>query len=89
MDVRSARLVRAVSLDALAARTGLSVQTCWRIERGLCTPSLRSRRLVAEALGVAPAEIEWPGLALGPFTSRGALLTKSVGEGSANGLSTS
>ena len=86
MDLRVARTKRALSLDALAARAGVTTGTLWRIERGGCTPSLRTRRLVAEALGVEVSAIDWPGsdLAVGAITSHSQILTKSMG-GNADG----
>ncbi len=79
MHLREARLAKALSLDALAARAGVTSGQVWKIKRGAVTPTLRSRRLLAEALGVEPTEIEWPGLALGAITSRSQILTKSMG----------
>lgn len=52
MRVKARRLERALSLNQLAELSGLSVGMLSQIERGLSSPSLRSLRLVAVALGV-------------------------------------
>lgn len=60
MNLRQARLARSLSLDALAARAGVTAGQIWKLETGrVKQPSLRSKRLLAEALGVAPHEIAW------------------------------
>ncbi len=59
MNLKQARLARSLSLDALGARAGITSGQVWKIERGRVRPTLRSKRLLAEALGVEPHEIDW------------------------------
>src|SRR5690349_19530010 len=50
--LRELRKDRRLSIQQLADRVGLSIGMISQIERGLSTPSLRSLRLLAEALNV-------------------------------------
>lgn len=50
--MRELRKDRGLSIQELADRVGLSIGMISQIERGLSTPSLRSLRLLAEALNV-------------------------------------
>lgn len=50
--LRELRKDRRLSIQQLADRVGLSIAMISQIERGLSTPSLRSLRLLAEALNV-------------------------------------
>ena len=55
MNLREARLAKALSLDALAARAGVTSGQIWKLETGrVKQPSLRSKRLLAQALGRLP-----------------------------------
>ena len=55
--IRDLRRARAMSLEAVAARTELSIGFLSQIERGLSSPSLRVLATLADVLGVgiAPA----------------------------------
>ncbi|MDX5361546.1 MAG: cupin domain-containing protein [Alphaproteobacteria bacterium] len=50
--MRQARKDRSLSMHAVATRAGLSVGLISQIERGLTSPSIRSLRLLADAIGV-------------------------------------
>lgn len=52
LRVRAMRKEREMSIQALAVRSGLSTGMLSQIERGLSTPSVKSLRLLAAALGV-------------------------------------
>lgn len=64
--IRSIRKERDLSIQALADRSGLSTGMLSQIERGLSTPSVKSLRLLAAALGVP---ISWFFTAPGPETA--------------------
>lgn len=55
--LRQLRRERRLSLEELAARTGLSIGFLSQIERGLSSPTLRVLAGVADALGVAISEL--------------------------------
>ncbi len=58
--LRELRRARGISLDALSARTGLSIGFLSQIERGLSSPSLRVLAGVSDVLGVALSELFAP-----------------------------
>jgi transcriptional regulator with XRE-family HTH domain len=51
--MRKARQQRSLSLNTIAQNAGLSVGLISQIERGLTSPSIRSLRLIAKAIGVS------------------------------------
>ena len=53
--IRDLRRTRAMSLEAVAARTELSIGFLSQIERGLSSPSLRVLATLADVLGVGIA----------------------------------
>ncbi|HTF78721.1 MAG TPA: helix-turn-helix transcriptional regulator, partial [Bradyrhizobium sp.] len=53
--IRDLRRTRAMSLEAVAARTDLSIGFLSQIERGLSSPSLRVLATLADVLGVGIA----------------------------------
>src|SRR3981189_130031 len=53
--IRDLRRTRAMSLEAVAARTELSIGFLSQIERGLSSPSLRVLATIADVLGVGIA----------------------------------
>lgn len=55
------RRERELSLEALARKAGVSFQTVRRADRGETQPHWRTRRRLAEALGVPEHEL-WPHL---------------------------
>ena len=59
-NLRYLRLERFLSQAELARRAGLHVLTITRLEAGASTPSTRSVRALAEALGVEPRELATP-----------------------------
>lgn len=65
--VRMLRKQRGLSLDAVAAATGLSIGFVSQIERGLSSPTLRALTSLADATGVGIADLLQPSpLATGP-----------------------
>jgi transcriptional regulator with XRE-family HTH domain len=54
--LRALRKSRRISLQALAARTGVSIGYVSQVERGLSTPSLKLLAHAADALGIGLAE---------------------------------
>ena len=50
--MRQARKDRGLSINAVASKAGLSIGLISQIERGLTSPSIRSLRLLAHAIGV-------------------------------------
>jgi DNA-binding XRE family transcriptional regulator len=59
-----ARRRAVLSMNELAKKAGVSASTVMDIERG-SHPQMKTIRKLAEALGVAPADIAWPGDPLG------------------------
>jgi transcriptional regulator with XRE-family HTH domain len=55
LQVRDLRKSKGLSLQQIAVQSGLSVGLLSQIERGLCSPSIRSLRQISDALGVTPA----------------------------------
>jgi transcriptional regulator with XRE-family HTH domain len=55
--LRQARRAQGLTLTALAGRCGLSIGFISQAERGLATPSMRSLRLLAGALGLRVEEL--------------------------------
>src|SRR5712691_6690429 len=55
--IRDLRRTRAMSLEAFAARTELSIGFLSQIERGLSSPSLRVLATLADVLGVGIAAL--------------------------------
>lgn len=53
MRIRALRSEKSLTLAALAGRTQISIGQLSEIERGISAPSLRSLRLISEALGIA------------------------------------
>lgn len=51
---------RAISIGELAAASGVSWTTCWRVVTGIGVPSTRTRRRLAQALAVQVDMIRWP-----------------------------
>ena len=51
-QVRALRKARGLSLQQLAAASGLSIGLISQVERGLSSPSVRALRQLAEALGI-------------------------------------
>lgn len=49
--------IRQIPTGKLAALTGLTRQTIWRIGNGHCTPTLGTRRLLAIALEIRPDDL--------------------------------
>ena len=80
LTLHQARYLRALTQQELAERAGLNAVHVSRIESGAVAPQPATRRALAQALGVAPDQIDWPGsdLAVGAITDRGALFTKSA-----------
>jgi lambda repressor-like predicted transcriptional regulator len=60
MTLRARREEVAFSLAELSQRAGVSISAVLRAELGRARPLPRTRRKLAEALGVQPAEITWP-----------------------------
>ena len=56
--LREVRIKRLLSRGALAAQSGISLRTIAAVESGETTPQLRTARKLAQALGVAPEEVE-------------------------------
>jgi transcriptional regulator with XRE-family HTH domain len=59
-NVRRLRLERFLSQGDLARRAGMHPITVTRLESGFSTPSARSVRALAGALGVEPGEVATP-----------------------------
>lgn|GEM_PF-1764858 len=59
-----ARKRAVLSMNELAKKAKVSASTIMDIERG-ARPQMRTIRKLSEALGVAPADIAWPGDPLG------------------------
>lgn len=57
-SLRDIRLSRALSQRDLALKAGVSPKTIVDLEQGRQEPRLRTMRRLAEALGVAPLEID-------------------------------
>ena len=55
--LREARQGRGLNLQAVADATGLSIGLISQIERGLTTPSMRSLRQIADAVGVSVSSL--------------------------------
>jgi transcriptional regulator with XRE-family HTH domain len=55
--LREARLRQFLSIRELAARAGVSTRTIVQLEQGRTTPTFKTARKVATALGIAPGEI--------------------------------
>jgi transcriptional regulator with XRE-family HTH domain len=55
--LREARLRQFLSIRDLAARAGVSTRTVVQIEQGRTSPTFKTARKIAAALGVAPGEI--------------------------------
>ncbi len=72
--IRDLRRTRALSLEAVAARTDLSIGFLSQIERGLSSPSLRVLATLADVLGVGIAALfgarETAGTAPDPIVTR-------------------
>jgi transcriptional regulator with XRE-family HTH domain len=58
--LREWREARALSLEELARAAGVHHDTVWQVETGRRRPHPRTRRRLAEALGVPPDAIAWP-----------------------------
>lgn len=57
LQIRAARLRRALTLEQLAALSGLSSAYVGQVERSVKKPSLRTLAILAQALGVAIAAL--------------------------------
>lgn len=55
--LREARLRQFLSIRELAAKAGVSTRTIVQLEAGRTTPTFKTSRKLAAALGVQPAEI--------------------------------
>jgi transcriptional regulator with XRE-family HTH domain len=64
--IRDLRRSRAMSLEAVAARTDLSIGFLSQIERGLSSPSLRVLAMLADVLGVGIAGLFGAGAKTAP-----------------------
>lgn len=86
--IRQARRDAAISMRALAARSGLSQPFLSAVERGLSMPSIATLYRIAEALGVAPSTL-LPGSASGDVevvrATEGTMVLSSERPGSAVG----
>jgi transcriptional regulator with XRE-family HTH domain len=58
MKLSEARARKLLSLRALAAKSGVSESNIYRLERGDWLPSLRTARKLADALEMAPEDID-------------------------------
>jgi transcriptional regulator with XRE-family HTH domain len=56
-QLRSVRLRRGLTLEQLAALSGLSAAYIGQVERSVKKPSLRTLAILAQALGVSPASL--------------------------------
>lgn len=63
-NIRAQRKARLLSLEAVAASTGLSIGFISQLERGISSPTLRALTAMADALGLGVAD-----LIVGPGTS--------------------
>jgi len=52
-SIRRLRMQRGLTIQKLAEMSGLSVATIWLIENGRISPTLRTLRKIAAALGVS------------------------------------
>ncbi len=59
--LRQLRLRKPWTITELAEKSGVALATISDIERGKKTPRIATIRRLAEALGVAPDAIDWPG----------------------------
>lgn len=57
-SLREVRIRRLLSRKALAERSGISARTIAAVENGETTPQLRTARKLAEALDVAPEDVD-------------------------------
>lgn len=57
LQIRAARLRRALTLEQVAALSGLSAAYVGQVERAVKKPSLRTLAILAQALGVAPGTL--------------------------------
>lgn len=55
--VRDVRLAKGLTCAGLAADSGISTATLWRIERGLVRPLRSTQRVLANALGCDESEL--------------------------------
>lgn len=59
-SLKELRLERFISQQDLADRAHVAKSTIVGIEKGQHQPQLRTARVLAAALGVAPGDIDWP-----------------------------
>ena len=60
MDLSTARMIKRMTQWDMRKVTGIHQSKISLIERGYVIPSEKERAAIAEALGVAASEIQWP-----------------------------
>ena len=65
LTLEQMRVSKLLSAYELAKRSGIAHKTIMAIERGEAKPRLSTIRKLAEALGIDPRAIAWPGDPLG------------------------